>query len=76
MPPVRDDLAAVAARIQAMWETGRICSLVGRGMRARVLRAARLVEAGRLTLDEARQVAREAEGVATSFAPLPEPPHD
>ncbi|KOX59654.1 MULTISPECIES: hypothetical protein [unclassified Methylobacterium] len=70
------ELNASADRIQALWEAGEICSLIGRAARARVLRAARLVDAGRLTPAEARSIAREAEGLAMSIAPLPEPPHD
>jgi hypothetical protein len=69
--PVLNDLAAAAARIQSMWESGRCCSLVGRGLRARVLRVSRLVQAGRMAADEARRIADEAENVATSFGPLP-----
>jgi len=70
------ELTAAAARIQALWEAGEICSLIGRAARARVLRAARLVEAGRMTPAEARSVAREAEGLAMSIGPLEELPHD
>lgn len=70
------ELNASADRIQALWEAGEICSLIGGAARARVLRAARLVDAGRLTPAEARSIAREAEGLAMSIAPLPEPPHD
>ncbi|SFE90365.1 hypothetical protein [Methylobacterium sp. yr596] len=72
--PVIDDLAATAARIQALWEGGRCCSLVGRGLRARVLRVSRLVQAGRMAPDEARRIAGEAEGVAVSFGPLEDVP--
>lgn len=70
------ELTATADRIQDLWEAGQICSLVGRACRARVLRAARLVDAGRKTPAEARSVAREAEGLAMSVAPLEEPPHE
>lgn len=73
--PVPPDLSA-AARLQAAWEAGRCCSLVGRGMRARVLRAGRLVQAGLMLPEEAERVAAEAENVALGFAPLPVPPDD
>lgn len=70
------ELTTAADRIQGLWESGQICSLIGRACRARVLRAARLVDAGRLTPAEARSIAREAEGLAMSIAPLEGPPHD
>ncbi|MEH3143991.1 MAG: hypothetical protein PGN34_01215 [Methylobacterium frigidaeris] len=70
------ELTAAAERIQGLWESGQICSLVGRVCRARVLRAARLVDAGRMTPAEARSIAREAEGLAMSVSPMEEPPHD
>ncbi|MCF4127916.1 hypothetical protein [Methylobacterium sp. SyP6R] len=66
--------ATIADRIQAAWESGRCCSLVGRAARARVMRAARLVEAGLLSPDEARRVAERAEALALSVEPLPAPP--
>ncbi|MBK3398060.1 hypothetical protein [Methylobacterium ajmalii] len=68
---VHDTLDAIAARIQAAWEAGRICALVGRGCRARVVRVARLAAAGRLSPAEALQLAREAEALALCFLPLP-----
>ncbi|MEQ4596185.1 MAG: hypothetical protein ABN488_00220, partial [Methylobacteriaceae bacterium] len=64
-------LASIAAQIQRAWEAGRICSLVGRGCRARVIRLARLVEQGRLSHDAALRLARETEAVAFCLAPLP-----
>ncbi|MET7242343.1 hypothetical protein ABZT49_03155 [Methylobacterium sp. EM32] len=67
-------LIAVADRIHAAWEAGEICSLIGRGARARVLRAARLVEAGLLPLDEAHRVAARAWSLAMGVEPLPAPP--
>lgn len=67
-------LAALAASIQRAWEAGRICSLVGRGCRARVVRIGRLVAAGRLDADRALRLAREAEAAAYCFAPLPPEP--
>ncbi|UGB27592.1 hypothetical protein LPC10_08515 [Methylorubrum sp. B1-46] len=70
------EIAATADRIQAAWESGRICSLSGRGLRARVLRAGRLVRAGMLSPAAAAAVAIEAENVALAFAPLPTPPLD
>lgn len=66
-----DDLASIASQIQRSWEAGRICSLVGRGARARVLRLTRLVEQGRLTPEAALRIARETEAVAFCLAPLP-----
>ncbi len=66
-----DDLASIAAQLHREWERGRICSLIGRGARARVIRIARLVDEGKLTPDEGLRLAREAEGVAFLFAPLP-----
>ena len=66
-----DDLASIAAQLQCSWERGRICSLIGRGARARVLRLARLVEQGKMAPDDALRLAREAEGTAFMFAPLP-----
>ncbi|CAO4140921.1 Antitoxin VbhA domain-containing protein [Methylorubrum thiocyanatum] len=74
MSPV--ELQATAARIQAAWESGRICPLVGRGLHARVLRAGRLVRAGMLSPAKSTAVAVEAENVALAFAPLPTPPLD
>ncbi|QIJ77444.1 hypothetical protein GU700_24380 [Methylobacterium sp. NI91] len=70
----RPELRAVANRIQAAWEAGRICSLAGRGLRARVVRAGRLLDAGVLPLAEAERISAEAENVAMAFAPLPQPP--
>lgn len=70
-----DTPSLIAARIQAAWEAGRICSLVGRGCRARVVRIGRLVEAGRLDPATGLRLGSEAEGVTYFFAPLPpEPP--
>lgn len=66
-----DTLILMAARLQAAWEAGRICSLVARGCRARIARIARLVEAGDLDADLGIHMAREAEGIAFHFAPLP-----
>ncbi|CAO4147834.1 hypothetical protein [Methylorubrum aminovorans] len=71
---MRPDLQAVADRIQRSWEAGRICSLAGRGLRARVVRAGRLLDAGVLPADEAERIATEAENVAPGFALLPLPP--
>lgn len=70
---MRPDLQATAARIQAAWESGRICSLAGRGLRARVVRAGRLLDASVLPVAEAERIAAEAENVAAAFAPLPVP---
>ena len=69
-----ENLNLIAARIQAAWEAGRICTLVGRGCRARVIRIGRLVEAGRLDPATGLRLASEAEGVAYFFAPLPPEP--
>lgn len=69
---MRPELRAVADRIQAAWDAGRICSLAGRGLRARVLRAGRLLDAGVLSPAEAERIAVEAENVALAFGPLPE----
>lgn len=66
-----DDLASIANQLQRAWEAGRICSLIGRGARARVIRISRLVEEGKLTPEEGLRLAREAEGIAFLFAPLP-----
>lgn len=68
------ELASLAAAIQRAWETGRICSLVGRGCRARVVRIGKLVVAGRLDPDRALRLAREAEAAAFCFSPLPAEP--
>lgn len=65
------ELAALAASIQRAWESGRVCSLVGRGARARVVRISRLLAAGRIDRERAMRLAREAETVAYCFAPLP-----
>ncbi|UYW26251.1 hypothetical protein OKC48_23770 [Methylorubrum extorquens] len=70
---MRPELRAVADRIQGARESGRICSLAGRGLRARVVRAGRLLDAGVLSSAEAERVATEAENVALAFAPLPVP---
>ncbi|MCJ2124904.1 hypothetical protein [Methylobacterium sp. J-077] len=64
-------LAALADRIQDAWENGRICALVGRGCRARIVRIARLLDAGRIDTDRALRLAMEAEGAAFCFLPLP-----
>lgn len=64
------EFAAAAARIQALWESGRVCPHTGRGLRNRVLEAGRLAAAGRVSPDDARRVAYEAENVATAFGPL------
>lgn len=70
-----DTLDVIASRIQAAWESGRICSLVGRGCRARVVRLGRLVEARRLDPALGLRFARETEALAFCLAPLPpEPP--
>ncbi|BAU90594.1 hypothetical protein MPPM_1989 [Methylorubrum populi] len=70
-----DNLDAIAARIQAAWESGRICSLVGRGCRARIVRIGRLVTAGRLDPAAGLRLAIETEALAFCLAPLPpEPP--
>lgn len=70
IPAVGDDLAATAARIQAMWESGRVCPHTGRGLRNRVLEAGCLAAAGHVSANDARRVALEAENVATAFGPL------
>ena len=70
---LREPLPALGG---ALPEAGRICPLSGRGLRARVLRAGRLVRAGMLSPAEAAAVAAEAENVAMAFAPLPVPPLD
>lgn len=70
LPAVGDEFAAAAARIQALWESGRVCPHAGRGLRNRVLEAGRLAAAGRVSAEDARRVAYEAENVATAFSPL------
>jgi hypothetical protein len=65
------DMRLIAERIQAAWEAGRVCSLVGRGCRARVVRLGRLAAAGRIEPALALQLAREAEALAFCFLPLP-----
>jgi hypothetical protein len=71
------DLLVIASRIQTAWEAGKVCSLVGRGCRARVVRLGRLAEAGRIEPGLALQLAREAEALAFCFLPLPaEAPDD
>ncbi|WP_264048949.1 hypothetical protein [Methylobacterium flocculans] len=67
------DLHATADRIQAAWQMGRSCRLVARGFRARVIWAARLVDAGMLHPEAAMRIAAEAESLALAFAPLPMP---
>ncbi|WP_264051085.1 hypothetical protein [Methylobacterium flocculans] len=69
-----DTFALIAARIRDAWEAGRICSLVGRGCRARVIRIGRLVAAGRLDPAIGLRLASEVEGVTYFFAPLPPEP--
>lgn len=64
-------LSALAERIQTAWETGRICALIGRECRARVVQIARLLTAGRIDADRALRLASEAEGAAFCFLPLP-----
>ena len=66
-----DSLAALADRIQSAWECGRICSLIGRGCRDRVVRIRSLAEAGRLMPERALSLARETEALAFCFPPLP-----
>lgn len=68
------ELNALAASIQNAWESGRICSLIGRGARARIIRIARLLAAGRIDHDRAMRLAREAEAACYCFAPLPPEP--
>lgn len=68
--PLPPEFAAAADRIQAMWESGRVCGLVGRGLRARVVEAGRLAAAGHVSPDDARRVVLEAENVAMAFGPL------
>ena len=53
-------LSALADRLQQAWEAGRICSLVGRGCRARVIRIGKLLDAGRIDADRALRLASEA----------------
>jgi len=65
------DLHIIASRIQTAWEARRICSLVGRGCRARVVRLGRLASAGRIEPTLALQLAREVEALAFCFLPLP-----
>lgn len=68
----RESLDAVTARIDAARLTGRICSLVARAARARVVRINRLVEARCLDAHTACRMALEAEALAFAFPPLPE----
>ncbi|SFE90390.1 hypothetical protein [Methylobacterium sp. yr596] len=68
------DLAAAAARIQAAAAAGEICPLVGRAARVRILRMARLVDAGQMLPVEGRFLAMEAEALAMALAPLPASP--
>ncbi|AMB45052.1 hypothetical protein [Methylobacterium sp. AMS5] len=68
---LHDDLPSIAAQIHAAWLSGRICSLVGRGCRARILRLIRLVEQGQVPPETALRLARETEAVAFCLAPLP-----
>ncbi|MBK3398512.1 MULTISPECIES: hypothetical protein [Methylobacterium] len=70
LPAIPAEYAAAAARIEAMWEAGRVCPFVGRGLRARVVEAGRLAAGGEVLADDARRVALEAENVATAFGPL------
>ncbi|MFH6786650.1 hypothetical protein [Methylobacterium sp. MA0201] len=72
--PVLDDLAAVAARIQAAVAAGEVCPLVGRVASVRILRTARLVDAGQMLPVKGRFLAMEAEALAMAIAPLPAPP--
>ena len=65
------DMRLIASRIQTAWEAGKVCSLVGRGCRARVVRLGRLAAAGRIEPTLALQLARDAEAVAFCFLPLP-----
>ncbi len=65
------DMRVIAERIQSAWEAGKVCSLVGRGCRARVVRLDRLAAAGRLDPALALQLAREVEAIAFCFLPLP-----
>lgn len=65
------ELAALAASIQRAWESGRVCSLIGRGARARVVRIGRLVAAGHIDRERATRLARETEAAVYCFAPLP-----
>ncbi len=67
-----EPIAAIAAGLAHAFETGRVCPLVGRGARARVLRIAELVEGGSMPPLTGLQLAREAEALALCFSPLPE----
>lgn len=69
-----DSLAVIADQLQSAWERGRICSLVGRGCHARIIRISRLVDAGCLLPDRAMSLARETEAAAFCFSPLPSEP--
>ncbi len=66
-----DDIGAIADQLTRAWETGRVCPHVGGGARARILALGRLADEGRLTREEALQLAREAEALALCFAPVP-----
>lgn len=64
-------IAAIAVALTRAFETGRVCPLVGRGARARVLAISHLADQGLLSREEALQAAREAEALALCFSPLP-----
>lgn len=65
-------LLVLADILQTAWEKGEICSLVGRGCRARIMRLQRLVDQGRMTEREALSLATITMHVARSVRPLPE----
>lgn len=70
LPAVGAELADTAARIQAMWESGRVCPHTGRGLQNRALEAGHLAASGHVSADDARRIALEAENVAVAFGPL------
>ena len=70
----RDEVLASAERIRRCWQAGRCCRLVARGLRARVLGAARRLDAGSMDPEVAGRIAMEAENVAMAFGPLPAMP--
>ena len=65
------ELAILAASIQRAWESGRVCSLIGRGARARVVRISHLLAAAHIDRERAMRLARETEAAVYCFAFLP-----
>ena len=64
------DFDACLARIKEGWTVGRTCRFSARAMASRVREARREFLAGRMPLERARTISREATEVAFHFGPV------